>query len=181
MTDGIRWSAILTGTEDSTTDLDLRVKSLSMSLRESTYSFVSLVIDPSQIDDVLARPNGTIDIYRTELPNGSPELIVSTNQQESRSDYGANNQSVTLTGTTSVSFTPFSTVDLYRSSVVTDRKLDSGLKSWDVSPLLNIIPGDTVDYYADGDSLPATSYEIDLVTILANADGTQMTIREAAA
>ena len=150
MTDGIRWSAILTGTPDSTTDLDLRVSSLTMSLRESTSSFVSLVVDAAQMADVQARPNGKLDIYRTELPDGSPELIVSANQQSPRLDSGGGSRSYVLTGTTSASFTPFTTVDLLRENVVSDRLLDSGLQSFEISPLVNVSPGDTVDYYADG-------------------------------
>lgn len=177
MSQGINWTVLLTGDEDNLIDLTLRVSSMTMNLRESTSSFLSLVIDPSQISDVLARPNGDIEVYKTLLPDGTPTLVKSFNQGEPRLDTGGGSRSYQLTGTTTASWTPFSTVDVQREDVVTDRLLESGLISLEVSPLLDIYPGDTIDYY-ENVILPPTSYEIDLVTINANAGGTQVTIRE---
>jgi hypothetical protein len=180
MADGVRWSAILTGAPDSTTDLDLRVSNLTMSLRESTYSFISLIVDPSQQEDVQDRPNGEIEIYRTELPDGSPELIVSGNQQQPRIDHGGGSRSYTLTATTSDSFTPFTTVSVLNTDIESIDLDSDGLYKFTLDPEINILPGDTLDHYADGIDLPQTSYVIDLVTIRASASGTTLSAKEAA-
>lgn len=171
------FTAILTGAPNSMADLDLRCSSLSANLRESTSSYVSAVIDPVQLADVLLRPDGDLDIYKS-VDGAAPVLMVSTNLQDSRLDHGGSSRSYRLTGTTAASFTPFSTHDLYPQDVITDRLLEDGRHSWQVRSDLNIMPGDTINYYET--STPVV-YVIDLVSIVANAKGAQIIISEATA
>lgn len=170
-------TAVLTGAPNGMADLDLRCSSLSANLRESTSSYVSVVIDPAQLSDVLLRPDGDLDIYKS-VDGEAPVLLVSTNLQDQRLDHGASSRSYRLTGTTTASFTPFSTHDLYPQDVITDRLLEDGRHSWQVRSDMGIMPGDTINYYET--ETPIT-YEIDLVAIVANAKGTQIIISEAAA
>lgn len=170
-------SAILTGDADGLSDLTLVCSSIDMTLRESTSCFVSLVVSFAQLDDVIARPNGTIDIYKT-VNGGTPSLMVSTNQQGARIDRGASSRSYRLTGTTTASFTPFDTVDLYPEDVITDRLLSDGRKSWQINPAVNVMPGDSIDYY---ETETPDNYDIDIVSVVANGKQLQVLITEAAA
>jgi len=67
---GVIWSAILTGTADGVTDLDLKLLNIQATLRSSTASFLQVIVPLSQLDDVLARENGAIVVYKTILPDG---------------------------------------------------------------------------------------------------------------
>ncbi len=173
----VTFSAILTGAPDGRDDLVLQCSSLTANLRESTSSYVSLIVDPAQISDVLDRPNGKIDIYKS-VNGATPVRLVSTNQQDARLDYGGASRSYRLTGTTTSSFTPFGTPALYPQSVITDRLLEDGRKSWQIDPSIDIQPGDTLSYYETG---TPSVHTIDLVAIVASAKSSQMIISEAVA
>jgi hypothetical protein len=169
------FSVVLTGAPDGLEDLALSVSSLSMTLRESTACYISVVVDPEQMEDVLLRPNGTLDVYKA-VSNATPAIMVSSNQQEARLDYGANTRSYRIVGTTTASFSPFNSVDLYPADVITDRLLSDGRKSWQINPDIEILPGDTINYY---ETETPDAYVIDIVTVNANGKQSQITITEA--
>lgn len=171
----VRFSVILTGSPDSLSDLALSVSSLSMTLRESTACYMSAIVDPAQMAEVNARPNGKLNVYKS-INGSTPVLMVSMNQQGARIDQGGRSTAYRLSGTTSASFSPFDTVSLYKQDVVTDRLLGEGRKAWQIDPSLDIMPGDTINYY---NSAVPDSYDIDIVAVEANGTQSQVIITEA--
>ena len=167
---GVKWSAILTGAPDGVPDLDLISVNLNATLRDDTASYIQVVIPFSQLDDVLARSNGQIVIFKTLLPNGSPVELYRVNFNDMRIDEGARNRKITISGRSTAAFPAPSLVTL--AGVVSDDIQASGARTLAVSPFNDVIPGDSILY----DSEITT---IDLVQITANSGGTQMRLTQA--
>ena len=167
---GIQWSGVLTGSADSLPDLALNLFSFQATLRLSTASFMQAVIPFTQLDDVIARPNGDIVIYKTLLPDGSPVELYQVNFNDFRTDQGSRSRRLTLSGRSEAAFPGPAAVTL--AGVISDGLQVSGARSLDVSPFNDVLPGDTVTY----DAVPTV---IEIVEITANDTGTTMRLAEA--
>jgi hypothetical protein len=133
---GVQWSAILTGAPDSLPDLDLTVFNLQATLRSSTGSFMQVVVPMDQIDDINARTNGNITIYKTLLPDGSPVELYTVNFNGSRSDVGARSRRLTISGRSEAAFPGPAGVTLV--GVIADSLQSSGARDLMVSPFNGI-------------------------------------------
>lgn len=165
---GVQWRAVLTGAPDSLPDLVLIMKNFSASLRGSTASFMSFTVDPSQLDDITARSNGDIVLYKKKIPDGAFTEVYRVNFNEYRSDRGARNWSVNISGRSTTAFPAGQTVAL--ADVVYDGTLQDGRRQLQVNPFNDVIPGDTIDF----DSVQTL---IDGVSI-SSGDQTTMVITE---
>ena len=162
---GVKWSATLTGSPD----LELIIFNLQATLRDVTASFIQIVVPFSQLDEVLARTDEDIILYKTLLPNGSPVELYRVNFNDLRIDQGARNRKLTLSGRSQTAFPAPSIVTLV--GVVLDDLQASGARTLSVSPFNDVIPGDTVSY----DSILTN---IEIVQITADAGGTAVTLTE---
>lgn len=167
---GIKWSGILTGAPDSLPDLDLILINFQATLRESTASFISVTLPFEQLDDVIARSNGNIVINKILLPEGTTEELYQVNFNDIRTNTGARNRTLSISGRSEAAFPGPVAVTL--SGVVFDGVQSSGARTLAVSPFNNVLPGDTVTY-------DAVATLIDLVVITGNNSGTTMRIAEA--
>ena len=167
---GVIWSAILTGTADGVTDLDLKLLNIQATLRFSTASFLQVIVPLSQLDDVLARENGAIVVYKTILPDGDETEFYRVNFSEMRSDYGARSSKLTLSGRSEAAFSSPALVTI--SEVVSDDLQASGARSLAVSPFNNVFPGDTVTY-------DSVSTVVEIVEVSSSSTGTNMRLAEA--
>ena len=168
---GATWSVVLTGSADSLSDLTLNCKNLSASLRDSTASFMSFVVDYDQLDDITSRPNGDIELYRTLQPDGSASLVYSVNFNDYRIDRGGRNRSVSISGRSSAAFAAPAFVDLV--DVLSDNLLSDGRRQLIVNPANDVVPGYTAIY-------DSVSTVIESVDITAGSSGSRMTLTEAA-
>jgi len=164
----VTWHGILTGTPDSTTDLYLPLQSIQATLRESTDSYISVVVSDTLQAEVNARPNGIIEIYKTK-DGGTPALVYSVNFNNLRLDQGTRSGTLTLSGRSTASFGTPATVVL--TDVVKDNLQTSGLRELEIGAHNDIKPTDTADY----DSVQTV---IDLVEITVNDNGTLIRIAE---
>jgi hypothetical protein len=167
---GIQWSAILTGAPDSLPDLALNMFNMQATLRSSTASFMQVVVPMAQIDDITARANGNITIYKTLLPDGSPVELYTVNFNSSRSDVGARSRRLTISGRSETAFPGPAAVTLV--GVLSDNLQSSGARELDVSPFNDVLPGDTATY-------DAVATVIETVIITADSAGTTMRLTEA--
>ena len=167
---GIRWSAILTGAPDSLSDLDLIMMNFQATLRSSTSSYITATIPFEQLDDVIARSNGNIVINKTLLPDETTAELYTVNFNDVRTNEGARNRKLTISGRSEAAFPGPAAVTL--SGVVSDDLQSSGARSLNVSPFNDVLPGDTATYASVGTL-------IEIVEITSNNSGTTMRIAEA--
>jgi hypothetical protein len=161
---GVLFTAILTGTPDSTTDLTLPLLTMTASLRDSTDSFISITVPWAYFDEVNARPNGDIQLYK----NGS--LLYTVNFNTFRYDQGARSRTLTLSGRSTASFGATETVTLDQG-VESDSKQANDKRVLVVNPIHDVIPGDTVSY-------DAVNSVIERVQYTSNNSGTRLTLTE---
>lgn len=176
---GIVFSVELTGAPDGLSDLALRVDYLNMTLRASTSSSISVVVDYDQLDDITARSNGAIVVYKEVVSQGNPFApdvapveVKRANFSDLRMYRGAIQRSATMGGTTTVGFAAGVPVTL--EDVVKDTLLSDGRRVLEVSPFNDVKPGDTVTYNAVATVIEEVAYSGD-------ADGMTMTLTEVAA
>jgi len=168
---GVRYTAFLTGTPDSLTDLALdKVFTVSATLRGSTSSYISLTVPWGYFEEINNRPNGDIKLYRTVHPDGSAELVHTVNFNDFRFDRGASTRIITISGTTTVGFTGPKTVVL--TDVESDDLQANGKRLVVCSPFYDVKPGDTIDY----DSVQSV---IEIVRITANGSSSKLALTEA--
>ena len=167
---GILWSAVLTGAPDSLDDLDLILLNFQATLRSSTSSYITATIPYEQLDDVVLRPNGNIVISKTLIPEETTTELYTVNFNDVRTNVGARNRKLTISGRSEAAFPGPAAVTL--SGVVSDDLQSSGARSLNISPFNNVLPGDTVTY-------DTVATVIEIVEITANESGTTMRIAEA--
>lgn len=143
---GVHWTATLTGTPDSLADLTLELSGINADLRDLTATFLSFSINFAQLSDVLARPNGEIVLYRTELPDGSATEISRVSYSETRYWRGAINSSLNIAGRTTAAWAAGVPVTL--ANVSLDGTYSDGRRYLETGVLDNVKPGDTVTYDA---------------------------------
>jgi hypothetical protein len=166
---GVHWSAVLTGTPDGQIDLDLNLINFQATLRESTASYISVTIPYNQLDDILLRPNGNIEIYKRINLDGTPNLLYSVNFNDTRISSGARSSKLTVSGRSTAAFPAPSAVTL--SGVISDGLQASGARTLDVSPFNDVVPGDTVTY-------ASIATVIDLVEVSGDVSSSSMRITE---
>ena len=167
---GIIWTSILTGAPDGQTDLVLDLLNFQATLRESSASYISVTIPFSQLNDVLIRSNGNIQIFKTVKPDGTPNLLYTVNFNDTRTNYGARSSKLVISGRSTIAFPGPSAVTL--SGVISDGLQLSGARTLTISPFNDVLPGDTVTF----DSIATI---IDLVEITGDNSQTTMRIAEA--
>lgn len=167
---GVHWSGILTGAPDGQTDLVLNLINFQATLRESSASYISATIPIIQLDDVLLRQNGNIQIFKTIKPDGTPNILYTVNFNDSRNNTGARSSKLIISGRSTTAFPGPSAVTL--SGVISDGLQSSGARTLDISPFNDVLPGDTVTF----DSVATV---IDLVQITGNNSQSSMRIAEA--
>jgi hypothetical protein len=163
----IRYFCILTGAADGTTDLTLPMKSFQARRRSGDPTYLSVVIPTvDYASEIAARPNGTLKIQQAYEQNGvikQTETIMETDLEEVSPDEGGTNQSTTLTGYSTSSFSAKS-VSLRG---VTYRTISSGKYRYRLArPYIFLNPGDTVTVLDDGVefTIATMSYFIDAMT-----------------
>lgn len=148
----------LTGTPDSTTDINLPASSLSMTLKSGSRSYVYGVLpDDSLIDQINLRPNGELVFYKTiHYTNGtqsSETEVFRANYDDMRYDLGPRSSSITVVGSKQfTNQTPSRRIPQFIASEI--RNAD-GSMSFGVFGVTDFIPGDTADI-DDTDYLIAT-------------------------
>ena len=168
----LRYYFTLTGNADGTTDIEIPISSFTARRRSGDPTFLSVVI-PS-IDDyaayILARPNGDLVIDMAYVLDGVEQLreeIVRVDFEDLVTDKGSSNQSTTLSGHKTETFSAANVA----LSGVTYRALQAdGMLRFRCSPIdIYLKPGDTATYGSD-------SITIDLVSYFISADESRMEI-----
>ena len=140
----------LTGAADGLADVDIPIKSFQCRLRSGDPTYLSVVI-PSieQITAISARSNGTMRIdlaYKLAGVIAIRETIVTADLEEVNYDEGTSNQSITLIGHKTVTFSPKS-VTLEGVTYKSSRA--GALRARIAQPNIYLTPGDTVTAYGD--------------------------------
>lgn len=135
----------LTGTEDSTTDVEIPIKSFQARLRSGSPTYLNVVIPGiSYASHVTARPNGTMKVDIAWRINGeltNRETIIQANLEDIRVDKGAENQSISLTGHKQVTYSP-KTITL--SDATYKNTINGEIRYRFPTPNVYLHPGDTV-------------------------------------
>jgi hypothetical protein len=160
----IRYFCILTGTADGTTDLTLPMASFQARRRSGDPTYLSVVIPTvDYAAQIAARPNGTLKIQQAYEQNGvikQTETIMETSLDEVNPDEGGTNQSTTLTGYSTSTYSPKSIT----LSGVTYRSTRGGKYNYRLAkPYIFLNPGDTVTFSDDG-----VSFVIDTMSYFIN-------------
>ncbi len=160
----IRYFCILTGSADSTTDLTLPMKSFQARRRSGDPTYLSVVIPTvDYAAQIAARSNGTLKIQQAYEQNGvikQTETIMETTLDEVNVDEGGSNQSVTLMGYSTSTYT----AKAVTLSGVTYRSTRAGKYHYRLArPYIFLNPGDTVTFSDDG-----VSFIIDTMTYFIN-------------
>lgn len=105
------YQLVLTGDADATTDLILPMTSFQSRQRTGSPSYLSVTVPDgkSYIDEINLRLNGHLVINKGyQLQDGTLQLeeIARVNLEASRTDDGTVNESVTLTGHKTITYTP---------------------------------------------------------------------------
>ena len=173
----IRYYCIITGANDSESDLTVPISSFSARRRNGDPSYLQVVI-PSldDIDNIIDRGNGTIKIrmaFEVEGEQVYIETLIETDSIESiRYDEGSTNKTITLVGYVTESFDGKS-VDV---SGATYKSVDDGVYRYRFArPTIGLDPGDTVTVTDDSDtefgvntisySVSAASCQIELESV----------------
>lgn len=160
----IRYFCILTGAADGTTDLTLPMASFQARRRSGDPTYLSVVIPTvDYADEIAARPNGTLKIQQAYEQNGvikQTETIMETSLDEVNPDEGGTNQSVTLVGYSTATYS----AKAVTLSGVTYRSTRGGKYHYRLAkPYIFLNPGDTVTFSDDG-----VSFAIDTMTYFIN-------------
>lgn len=160
----VRYFCILTGTADGTTDLTLPMASFQARRRSGDPTYLSVVIPTvDYADEIAARPNGTLKIQQAYEQNGvikQTETIMETTLDEVNPDEGGTNQSTTLTGYSTSTYS----VKAVTLTGVTYRSTRAGKYHYRLArPYIFLNPGDTVTFSDDG-----VSFVIDTMSYFIN-------------
>lgn len=165
---------VLTGSEDGETDATIPISSWQTRRKDGDPTFLSVVIPGTSYEaTVSARTNGDMQINMAYIVNGVEEYretICEVDYEEMRIDEGGKNQSITLTGHRTETFTP-KTIAL--QDVVYKRDDDGDLAFRCATPDLFLNPGDTATY--DGDSFEVKGI---VCIVSANQDGSVNAVME---
>lgn len=147
----IRYFCILTGAADGTIDIVLPMSSFQARRRSGDPTFLSVVIPTlDYADEIAARPNGTLKIEQAYEQNGvikQTETIMETDLEDVNPDEGGTNQSTTLIGYSTSTYSPKSIT----LSGVTYRSTRGGKYNYRLArPYIFLNPGDTVTFADDG-------------------------------
>lgn len=147
----MRYFLVITGAQDGTTDITLPMSSFQARRRSGDPTYVQVIIPTfDYVDEIAARINGKIRVLQAYEIDGEikqTEIIIETDIEDIRSDRGARNQSMTLTGYTTSTFEPKAvTVSDVTYAAVSGVKLRYRL----ARPYIFLNPGDTVTVQDDG-------------------------------
>lgn len=147
----IRYFCILTGAANGTTDLVLPMSSFQARRRSGDPTYLRVVIPTvDYADEIAARANGTLKIQQAYEQNGvikQTETIMETDLEEVNPDEGGTNQSTTLVG---YSTTTYSSKSITLSGT-TYRSTRGGKYNYrPAKPYIFLNPGDTVTFADDG-------------------------------
>lgn len=160
----IRYFCILTGSADGTTDLTLPITSFQARRRSGNPTYLSVVIPTvDYASQISARPNGTLKIQQAYEQNGvikQTETIMETSLDEVNPDKGGTNQSATLVGYSTSTYS----AKAVTLSGVTYRSTRGGKYHYRLArPYIFLNPGDTVTFADDG-----VSFVIDTMSYFIN-------------
>lgn len=151
----------LTGAPDSTTDIEIPLKSIQARLRSGSPTYLQVVIPgmdyATQIND---RPNGVMEIDLAYLIGGeytNRETIIQANLEDIRIDKGSINKSISLSGHKQKTFV--------KKSITLDGATYKNTLSGDIryrlaEPNVYLNPGDSVTIDADTFDANVISYFI---------------------
>jgi len=160
----IRYFCLLTGAADGTTDLTLPMASFQARRRSGDPTYLSVVIPTvDYADEITARPNGTLKIQHAYEQNGvikQTETIMETSLDEVNPDEGGTNQSTTLVGYSTSTYS----AKAVTLSGVTYRSTRAGKYHYRLAkPYIFLNPGDTVTILDDG-----VVFEVDTMSYFIN-------------
>jgi len=163
----------LTGAADSTTDIEIPISSFQCRMRSGDPTYLSVVIPGSEYaTEITARANGTLQIEMAYKQDGAylqREVIVQADLETVAIDEGADNQSITLTGHKTETFTAKTT--LLENSVY--RSVKSGkIRHRIAKPNIYLRPGDTVTVESD-------TFTADVISYAISVDSQTMEVAEA--
>jgi len=169
----IRYFLIITGTEDSTTDIEIPLKSFQSRRRTGKPTFLSVVI-PSldYVDEIENRSNGRIQIQQGYEKNNiiiQRETIIETYIETISVDEGGKNQSITLTGYTTMDF---STKSITLTGSTYKNSSGGRMRYRLAKPYIYLNPGDTVTIDTD-------TFVVDTITYVISVDNQTIEIDEA--
>ena len=172
--DGIvrRYYFTLTGAEDGEDDVVIPISSFSARLRDTDPTYLGVVIPGTDYaDEIAARSNGQIIIHQAWVVGGVEayrEEIARADLEEIRTDEGARNQSITLSGHRSET----NVAKIATLTGASYKYMAGGKLRYRCLPDLYVRPGDTVRINND-------EFTAGLITINVNALQQTMEIAEA--
>lgn len=171
--DGIvrRYYFTLTGAEDGEDDVMIPISSFSARLRDTDPTYLGVVIPGTDhADEISARPNGQMVIDQAWVVGGVEayrEEIARADLEDIRTDEGARNQSITLSGHRSETFV----AKIASLTGASYKYMSEGKLRYRCLPDLYVRPGDTVRINND-------EFTAGLITINVNALQQTMEIAE---
>lgn len=154
---------VLTGDNDALPDIVIPIASLQARYRDGNQSWLSVVVPDAVIyaDDITARPNGDMVLYRgVRYFDGSEQLvkIITVAMDQVSDDWGGTSRSVTLSGHgefVNQSPKPIELEDVtYRASGTGKKRFRSNLD-------LNLRPGDTAVFDVEEIVVANITYTVD--------------------
>ena len=138
---------VLTGSADGTTDATIPISSWQARRKSGEPTFLSVVIPGTSYQaSVSARLNGEMQVYMAYIVDGVEayrEIICRADYETMRIDEGGRNQSITLQGHKTETFTP-KTIDLQDVVYLSN---DQGMYRYRcAAPDMFLNPGDTAKY-----------------------------------
>lgn len=172
------YKCILTGADDSLTDLVLPISNFSARLKSGTPSYMEVTVPNAldYIDGIAARPNGDIVVYHGLQEDGAAidwNEIARVNFELAPYDKGAESKTVRISGYKQTTYSSPSTVAL---TGVSGESLQSDGKMRVRAQVDYVVrPADTVTWNSGTDSMVAG-----MITLTVSAEGQQtMDITEA--
>ncbi len=151
----------LTGTEDSTTDIEIPISSFQCRMRNGDPTYLSLVVPGvDYASEITARPNGTLKIdiaFKQGSEYLQRETIVQAELKNVALDEGENSASITLTG--------YKTETYAGKAITLEKSVYRSAKNGKIrhriaKPNIYLRPGDTVTVGSDTFVTDVVSYAI---------------------
>jgi len=153
----------LTGSGDSTTDIEIPISSFQCRKRNGDPSYLQVVIPGiAHAGEISDRSNGDLEVYIGYKIDGeivTKKLIVSANLETIRIDKGTDSQSITLSGHKTETFTPKS---ISLSGATYQSITDGKLRYRVVEPDVNLNAGDSV-------TIDGMTFSADLISYYVSA------------
>ena len=167
-----RFYCVLTGTQNNLDNLNLSISSFQSRRRQSEPTFLSVVVPTVElIEDIYARSDGNIEIYQGYILNGElllSEKIIETSFDSLRYDQGGKNQTITLSGYGTRTFSA-KTVDLSSYNPTYKAISDGKIRYRFAKAHVFLNPGDTAIINDD-------EFEVQLITYYVTAISQQIEI-----